>query len=714
MSPAPRPPRPAPARPGTPMPRRPALLLALLAACAPLSAPAPPLDLADLPRNTERGFDEDGVMEVYFTQPGVLPGEGAEVELDDALAALIDASTTTLDMCLYEFKLPQVIDAALAAHDRGVVVRFVGDGDESEDTGYVALESAGVEIVSRPPRDRIMHNKFVVVDGQAVWSGSTNVTDNGVFRNNNNAVIIESPAMADEYTREFEQMFVGAEFGRKKADLAVVRSVAFRDQDIRFHFSPEHDPIHDMVALADSADHTLHFMIFAYTHPDLLDAMLRAKARGVEVVGVFDESQARGRYSVDEALALAGVPVFIDGNRNASGFAGGKLHHKAMLVDVGVESSEPVVTTGSFNWSKSATLYNDENLIEIRDPALHALYAQEFCRVLEVATLHPDFQAEPVNPCARVPQVFINEFLPNPDGTDRGEEYVEIVNVGTTAVDLTGWRLGDELSPDRHVFEGTVIEPGDGVVVFDEGDHSAIAKAIVSSTGSLSLNNTGDTLSLVDASGAVIDRVAYSTSRSGTAWNRREDRAKDAPFTWHGDVPDAVDARSPGTRVDGNPFVYDPAPEFHVVINELLPDPDGTDRGNEWVELVNVGPDPADLTGFSLYDASGLRHDFGAVVLEVGEALVLFDQGDHSDVPGAITSSSGSLSLNNTGDALTLYAADGALHDQVSWATSRTDESWNRSVDALLGAALELHSVVAPDGALRSPGLRADGTPWGG
>ena len=693
------------------MPRS-ALLLALLAACAPSDQEAPPLDLSELPRNTERGFDDDGVMEVYFTEPGLLPGESAEVELDDALAALIDASTTTLDMCLYEFKLPQVIDAALAAHERGVAVRFVGDGDEAQDSGYLALEAAGVDIVSRRPRDRIMHNKFVIADGQAIWSGSTNVTDNGLFRNNNNAVIIESAAMADEYTREFEQMYVGAEFGRKKDDLTVVRSVSFRDQDIVFHFSPEHDPIDEMVALADSADHTLHFMIFAYTHPDLRDAMLRAQARGVEVVGVFDESQGRGRYSVDEYLAQAGVPVFIDGNRNSSGFSGGKLHHKAMLVDVGIESSEPVVTTGSFNWSKSATLYNDENLIEIRDPALHALYAQEFCRVFEVATLHPDYQAGPVNPCVRVPQLFINEFLPNPDGTDRGQEYVEIINVGTTAVDLTGWTLGDEANPVRHAFDGTIVEPGDGLVVFDRGDHSAIDKAINSSTGSLSLNNTGDTLSLVDASGAVIDRVDYSSSRSGMAWNRREDRAKDAAFTWHVDVEDAVASLSPGTRVDGNPFVYDPVPDFHVVINELLPDPAGTDRGSEWVELVNVGPDMADLTGFTIYDASGLRHDFDAVLLDVGEAVVLFDQGDHSDVPGAINSSSGSLSLNNTGDALTLYAADGSLHDQVSWATSRTDESWNRSVDALLGAGLEWHSVVAADGAIQSPGTRADGTPW--
>lgn len=704
-------PRPSPL-PEPTMTRRHLALLTLLAACAPPDESVAPLDLSDVPRSTEREFDEDGLLEVYFTEPGIEPGGESQVDLDDALAAMIDAATSTIDMCLYEFKHPLVIEAAVAAVERGVQVRFVGDGDESEDSGYLALEEAGVTIVSRAPRDRIMHNKFVVVDNQALWTGSTNATDNGVFRNNNHAIIIESASMAEEYTREFEQMYVGAEFGRKKDDVTLTRSISFRDQDIQFHFSPEHDPIHDMVALADSADHTIHFMVFAYTHPDLLDAMLRAHARGVEVVGIFDESQARGRYSVDELMAEAGVPVYIDGNKNSSGFAGGKLHHKVMLVDVGVESSDPVVTSGSFNWSKSATLYNDENLVELRDPALHSLYAQEFCRVLEVATLHPSFQAEPVNPCARVPQVFINEFLPNPDGTDRGQEYIELVNVGTTAVDLTGWTLGDEANPVRHTFDGTVIEPGDGIVVFDQGDHSAIDRAINSSTGSLSLNNTGDTLSLVDATGAIIDEVVYHSSKSGMAWNRKEDMAKDAPFTWHDEVLDAAGTLSPGTRVDGLAFNYEPVPEFHVVINELLPDPEGTDRGGEWVEFVNVGPDAADLTGFTVYDASGLRHDFGAVVLEVGEHLVLFDQGDHSEVPGAINSSSGSLSLNNSGDALTLYDAEGVLHDQVSWGTSRTGESWNRAVDALLGAELAWHSDVSPNGADQSPGTRVDGAPW--
>ncbi len=691
--------------------RRALLLLPLLTACGPDVSVAPLIDLSDVPRNTERDFAEDGLLEVYFTEPGTTPGGGSDPLLDDALIAVIDAATTTLDVCLYDFELPGVSAAIVAAAERGVAVRMVGDGDEADDAGYVALATAGVPIVTRPPRDRIMHNKFVVADGQVVWTGSTNATETGLLRNNNNSLVIESAALADEYTAEFAQMSGGL-FGRKKADLTVSHRVSFRDQDIVFHFAPAHDPIHALVEAVDTADHTIHFMIFSFTHPDLRDALLRARQRGVDVVGVYDESQARGRYSTDEAIAEAGVPVFIDGNGNTSGLAGGKLHHKVMIIDAGVASSDPVAVTGSFNWSKSATLDNDENLVELRDPALIALYEQEFCRVLDVATLHPGFAAEAPDPCAAVPQVFINEFLPDPDGSDRGQEYVELVNVGTTAVDLTGWTLGDEVAPVRHTFTDVVLEPGDGLVLFDEGDHSDIPRALLSTTGFLSLNNTGDTLRLVDPNGAVMDEVVYHGSTSGVAWNRRTDRAKDAPFTWHSEVDGAVGAQSPGTRADGAPFVEEPEPEWHVVINELMPNPVGTDLGQEYVELVNIGPDPAPLLGWTLYDISGLRHDFGDVTLQAGEAMVLFDRGDHGDVLGAALATSTQLSLNNTGDALSLYDAEGVLHDQFVWETSREGVAWNRATDGRMGAPVAYHDAVDPGGASSSPGTRADGSAW--
>lgn len=688
------------------------LALTSLAACSPELQSTALLDLSGLPRTTTESADQTGILEVYFTEPGTERGEERDPLLDDALVELIRASTSTLDLCLYEFKLEAVAKAVVSAHERGVQVRFVGDGDEFEDVGYQILREAGVPIVARPAGSRIMHNKFVVADGQAVWTGSTNLTETGLFQNNNNAILVESTVMAEEYTREFEQMFVDAAFGRAKEDRTEARSFSLGDDDVVFHFAPEHNPIEELISLVDSADHTLHFLIFSYTHPDLLAAMVDAQERGVEVVGIFDESQARGRYSVDEELAQAGIPTFLDGNSNNTGFAGGKLHHKVMLVDVGHAHSDPVLAMGSFNWSKAATQDNDENLVELRDPAVLSLYAQEFCRAHAVAMPHPDFAGEPVDPCTAVPSLRINEFLPNPDGTDRGQEYVEIVNTGGSAVNLQGWTLGDSLNAERHVFGDVVIEPGDGLVVFDRGDHGHVPQSLVSTTGFLSLNNAGDTVVLADPAGAIMDRVDYQWSVSGVSWNRAEDFSEDAPFVLHVDVVGAGAATSPGTRVGGEDFTHVPTPEFQVVLNEVLPNPVGTDRGQEYVEIVNLGPDEADLSGFVLSDRTGERHDFRGTVLAPGEALVLFDQGDHSGVPGWDTTTTGGLSLNNAGDTLTLRDDTDGIHDQITWPDSVEGVAWNRAKDGSLDPTLALHDEVDPDGTAASPGTRADGTAW--
>lgn len=525
--------------------------------------------------------------------------------------------------------------------------------------------------------------------------------------------LVESVDLADHFHAEFTQMYDEALFGRHKEDVNGTDSVSFRGDEVRFLFSPEHDPVHDLVAEINAAEHSLRFMVFSYTHPDVSDAMIDAFNRGVDVVGIFDESQGRGYYSKDETLAAAGIPVYIDGNHNASGFSGGKLHHKVLLVDAGY-SDTPTVVTGSFNWSKSGTLYNDENLLLARDPGLVELYRREFCDRLAEATIHEAYFGPIPSPCEDpLDKVFINEFHPDPDGTDRGSEFVEILNGSTTTVDLTGWTFGDATNSQRHVFDGTLLGPGDGLVLYDTGDHSDIVNALTSSTGYLSLNNSGDTLSLVDPLGIVVDSVEYSRSDSGVSWNRDPDGSLHGDWTWHDEMVDAIDALSPGTLVDGSPFVSDP-PEAHLLINELLPNPSGTDTGQEFVEIVNVGEVEVELDGWSLGDLQNTtRHEFTTEVLLPGEALVVYDRGDHSEIPGWVLSSSTYLSLTNTGDAVTLYDDLGDIHDQVVYSGSSNGISLNRDPDLTAGAEMIDHDLVSPTAEAMSPGYHADGSSFG-
>ena len=63
-----------------------------------------------------------------------------------------------------------------------------------------------------------------------------------------------------------------------------------------------------MIEAIEDADHRIEFMIFTFTHDDVAAALIAAQDRGVEVVGIVDKAQAGGRYSVDEELAIAGIP----------------------------------------------------------------------------------------------------------------------------------------------------------------------------------------------------------------------------------------------------------------------------------------------------------------------------------------------------------------------------------------------------------------------
>jgi len=370
-----------------------ALSVTILFGCAPESSLTESDDNASL----ERGFAPADLAQVYFTNPGTEKGDETDIAMDDALIALIDGAKETIDLSIYDLDHPEIVDSLVAAHERGITVRMVGDADESDTHGYEALELAGVEQSLRTTSG-IMHNKYVVVDERVVWTGSTNLTVNGLNRNNNDAVLLDSSELALEFTYEFEQMFYDEVFGGRKTDQNSKHHIPFNDSHVSVYFAPQHEPVDVMKSLLAEADHSALFMVFSFTHPDLSAAVEDAFKDGVEVAGILDNGQTKPWYSKDEELALANIPVYLDGNENASGFSGGKLHHKALIVDAGTDS-DPFVVTGSFNWSKSADTRNDENLIVIREPAIVNQYKAQWCALMAQSTAHPDYMGKGTTAC---------------------------------------------------------------------------------------------------------------------------------------------------------------------------------------------------------------------------------------------------------------------------------------------------------------------------
>lgn len=156
--------------------------------------------------------------------------------------------------------------------------------------------------------------------------------------------------------------------------------------------------------------------------------------------------------------------------------------------------------------------------------------------------------------------VVLNEILADPpsgifgdanrdgvrDASD--DEFVELVNLGFEPISISGWTFSDSLTP-RHTFSSSASVPARGFfVLFGGGEPFGFEMFETSSTGTLALNNTGDSLFLYNSDGVLVDFFVYgSEGNQNTSLTRFPD-AK-GPFTRHNSISDSL--FSPSTTVEG-------------------------------------------------------------------------------------------------------------------------------------------------------------------
>jgi len=213
-------------------------------------------------------------------------------------------------------------------------------------------------------RSGLMHNKFCIIDGKRVSSGSMNPTDNDAHKNNNNLLLIHSKSLAGNYEDEFQELWKGVfKKGRKVANPSIDLSGIL----IQNYFCPE-DHCADMVKEElKKAQHSIYFMTFSFTHEGISNTILFQYSQNVSVKGVMEVRQI-DKDSAYKVLAYQTGAVRKDGNKY-------NLHHKVFIID------EATVVTGSFNPSKNGDTRNDENLLIIHDKAIAARYVNEFEQV---------------------------------------------------------------------------------------------------------------------------------------------------------------------------------------------------------------------------------------------------------------------------------------------------------------------------------------------
>jgi len=275
-----------------------------------------------------------------------------------------------VDVAAYSLSLTSIRDALLRAHERGVQVRVVMESDNLDGSAPQALIDAGIPVLG-DRREGLMHDKFVVIDRSEVWLGSMNFTFSGTYQDNNNLLLIRSVKMAENYTKEFEEMFLDDMFGDHTVPETPNPDITIEGTRVETYFSPDDGVANHLYDVLMNATESIYFMAFSFTTDELGQAIRTQADNGLDIAGVMEEQQVKSNIGTEyDLFKQAGLNVFVDGNE-------GQMHHKTMIID------EQIVVTGSYNFSRSAETRNDENLIFIYNPQIAEFFMGEFQRVYE-------------------------------------------------------------------------------------------------------------------------------------------------------------------------------------------------------------------------------------------------------------------------------------------------------------------------------------------
>ena len=334
-------------------------------------APAEPAPLTQIPMQVGYGVSGSW-FELYFTDPTNPLGKQIAGGPDGPLVAALDAARLSVDMAAYSLSLNSVRNALIRAYKRGLQVRVVMESDNMDRSDPQALKDAGIPMLG-DRRQGLMHDKFVVIDRSEVWMGSMNFTDSGTYKDNNNLMRIRSTQIAQDYTTEFNEMFVDDKFGLDVVAATPNPRVTLDGTPVEIYFSPDDHVQNAILPLIQNAQSSIYFMAYSFTTDPLGEAIRQRAAAGVKVSGVMESDQVASNVGTEyDPFRVAGLDVHLDGNS-------GLMHHKVMVID------GEIVVVGSYNFTASAESTNDENVLIIYDPQIAAQFLQEFQRVYAVA-----------------------------------------------------------------------------------------------------------------------------------------------------------------------------------------------------------------------------------------------------------------------------------------------------------------------------------------
>lgn len=317
-----------------------------------------PKSIGKYPRSV---YKKDGFIEMYLINPLELkkPNPNCDTLVCKRLVEEINSSNSTIDMALYGVgDQKAVIEALRMAKKRGVVIRAVVDYSKNQDSTYPKTKEFSEEFSAVVDKtSSLMHNKFFIFDNKKVITGSTNLSSTGTGGYNANIfLVINSGIIANTYKQEFDQMF-NSKFSIKK-----IENKIGQDKWVKAYFSPKNDVYNNLIQnKIKNANKEIFLSIFYLTDKNLINELILAKKRGVEVLVLLDALCANNFKNNVKLLREAKIPVIVEN-------WGGKNHEKTMVID------SNFLISGSLNFSKSGFYKNDENILLIENKVLASYY----------------------------------------------------------------------------------------------------------------------------------------------------------------------------------------------------------------------------------------------------------------------------------------------------------------------------------------------------
>lgn len=271
-----------------------------------------------------------------------------------------------------------------------------------------------------------------------------------------------------------------------------------------------------------------------------------------------------------------------------------------------------------------------------------------------------------------------SEALPNPEGSDSTEEWIELYNPYGETLNLNGLYLDDmEGGSDSYELSGSLSAESYLLVNIEDSG--------------ITLNNDGDHVRLLGVDSEVLWDISYSDSEEGMSY-----AAFDDSYEWTDEAtPGYENARSSSqsaeeTEENANETAsetnyQDGDLSDEVAITEVFPNPEGSDIEEEWIEITNLSNSTINLGNWTLDDGEGGSKPFvfpDATVLEPGESIVIFRV-------------ESGLALNNTNEVVQLLDFTSEVMDEIFYESSVEDFSY---------AEIEVEEVQSVQASLESLG----------